>query len=50
MTARWRCPTASTLVTVPTLLRVEHCVEVDRREGWLREQWEELIGIAGARG
>ena len=50
MTARRRCPTASTLVTVPTLLRVEHGVEVDRREGWLREQWEELTGIAGARG
>lgn len=49
-TARRRCPAASTLVTVPTLLRVEHGVEVDRREGWLREQWEELIGIAGARG
>jgi hypothetical protein len=47
MTARRRCPTASTLVTVPTLLRVEHGVEVDCREGWLREQWEELTGIAG---
>jgi hypothetical protein len=35
------------LVTVPTLLRVENGVEVDRREGWLREQWEELTGIAG---
>ena len=31
------CPTASTLVTVPTLLRVAPGVEVDRREGWLRE-------------
>jgi len=25
------------LVTVPTLLRVAPGVEVDRREGWLRE-------------
>lgn len=33
--------------TVPTLLRVEAGAEVERTEGWLREQWEALTGVPG---
>ena len=33
--------------TVPTLLRVEDGAEVERTEGWLRERWEALTGVAG---
>ena len=33
------------LQTVPTLLRVEGGVEVERTEGWLRERWEALTGV-----
>ena len=35
------------LQTVPTLLRVEGGVEVERTEGWLRERWEALTGVDG---
>jgi len=35
------------LDTVPTLLRVEGGVEVDRIVGWLREQWEAFTGVDG---
>ncbi|TMQ26012.1 MAG: thioredoxin [Deltaproteobacteria bacterium] len=31
--------------TVPTLLRVEHGVEVARTEGWSRADWEALAGV-----
>ena len=31
--------------TVPTVLRVRDGVEVERTEGWLRTNWEELTGI-----
>ena len=34
--------------TVPTLLRVEDGAEVERTEGWLRERWEALTGVAGS--
>jgi hypothetical protein len=34
------------LTTVPTLLRVQDGVEVERTEGWLRERWEALTGVA----
>ena len=33
--------------TVPTLLRVEDGEITARTEGWLREQWETVTGIAG---
>ena len=33
------------LQTVPTLLRVEGGVAVERTEGWLRERWEALTGV-----
>jgi hypothetical protein len=33
--------------TVPTLLRVEDGVEVERAVGWHRGDWEKLTGIAG---
>jgi hypothetical protein len=33
--------------TVPTLLRVENGVEVERAVGWHRGDWEKLTGIAG---
>jgi hypothetical protein len=33
--------------TVPTLLRVADGVEVERAQGWLREQWEQLTGVTG---
>src|SRR3954451_7464013 len=33
------------LTTVPTLLRVEGGAEVDRIEGWMREQWEAFTGV-----
>lgn len=33
--------------TVPTLLRVEGGVEVERTAGWLREAWEALTGVPG---
>ena len=33
--------------TVPTLLRVVDGAEVERTEGWLRERWEALTGVAG---
>ena len=32
--------------TVPTLLRVEGGVEVERTVGWLRESWTSLTGVA----
>jgi len=32
--------------TVPTLLRVEDGVVAGRTEGWSRERWESLVGIA----
>ncbi len=35
------------LVTVPTLLRVEHGEIVDRTEGWLRPEWERITGVQG---
>jgi hypothetical protein len=35
------------VLTVPTLLRVEDGAEVERTEGWLRERWEALTGVAG---
>lgn len=31
--------------TVPTLIRVEHGVEVDRTVGWRREDWERVTGV-----
>lgn len=33
--------------TVPTLIRVEDGVEVDRTFGWLRTAWEEFTGFEG---
>jgi hypothetical protein len=33
--------------TVPTLLRVEDGVEVERTVGWLRPSWEALTGVDG---
>jgi hypothetical protein len=33
------------LTTVPTVIKVEGGAEVDRLEGWSREQWERLTGI-----
>src|SRR6266850_2566682 len=33
--------------TVPTLLRVENGVEMERAVGWHRGDWEKLTGIAG---
>ncbi len=33
--------------TVPTLLRVEGGVEVERLQGWWREDWERVSGVAG---
>ncbi|MCW2615017.1 MAG: uncharacterized protein JWN08_2011 [Frankiales bacterium] len=33
--------------TVPTLLRVEDGVEVERTVGWLRETWEAFTGVTG---
>jgi len=39
--ASWRLG----LDTVPTLLRVEGGVEVDRTVGWLRGAWESLTGV-----
>ncbi len=33
--------------TVPTLVRVEDGVEVERTVGWLRSSWEELTGTSG---
>ncbi len=35
------------LDTVPTLLRVEQGVEVERVVGWLRTSWESLTGVTG---
>ena len=35
------------LTTVPTLIRVEGGQERERTEGWLRERWEALTGVAG---
>jgi hypothetical protein len=35
------------LTTVPTLIRVEGGEEHERTEGWLRERWEALTGVAG---
>jgi hypothetical protein len=32
--------------TVPTLIRVEHGVEVARTEGWSRTDWEQLAGLS----
>jgi hypothetical protein len=32
--------------TVPTLIRVEHGVEVERTVGWLRMDWQRITGIA----
>jgi hypothetical protein len=32
--------------TVPTLIRVEGGVEVERTEGWLRTDWQRITGIA----
>jgi hypothetical protein len=34
------------LTTVPTLIRVEHGKELDRLEGWLRNGWEAVTGVA----
>ena len=39
--ASWRLG----IETVPTLLRVEHGVEVARTVGWLRTEWETLTGV-----
>ena len=39
----WR----SGIDTVPTLLRVEGGVEVERLQGWWREDWERVSGVAG---
>ena len=33
--------------TVPTLLRVEGGVEVERLQGWWREAWERVSGVSG---
>lgn len=33
--------------TVPTLIRVEDGVEVERTVGWLRDDWERLSGVSG---
>ena len=33
--------------TVPTLVRMVDGVEMDRVEGWLRPQWEQLTGVTG---
>jgi hypothetical protein len=33
--------------TVPTLLRIDAGVEVERTVGWSREQWEQLTGVTG---
>lgn len=33
--------------TVPTLIRVENGVEVERTVGWLRTDWQRITGIAG---
>ena len=33
--------------TVPTLIRVDGGVEVDRTVGWHREQWERVTGMTG---
>ncbi|MGD9705448.1 MAG: thioredoxin family protein [Acidimicrobiia bacterium] len=33
--------------TVPTLIRVENGVEVDRTVGWRREDWERVTGMPG---
>ncbi len=35
------------IATVPTLLRVAEGRETGRAEGWVREDWERLAGIAG---
>jgi hypothetical protein len=32
--------------TVPTLIRVEHGVEVERTVGWLRADWQRITGLA----
>jgi hypothetical protein len=33
--------------TVPTLIRVDKGIEVERTVGWLRGEWERLTGVAG---
>jgi len=33
--------------TVPTLLRIEQGVEVERLQGWWREDWQRVSGVAG---
>jgi hypothetical protein len=35
------------LDTVPTLLRIEDGVEVERTVGWSRTEWERVTGVAG---
>ena len=35
------------VTTVPTLVRFADGVEVGRTEGWLRDAWEQLSGVAG---
>ncbi len=42
-----RASFALAIETVPTLLRLERGEPVARTEGWLRERWEELTGLAG---
>ncbi len=39
----WR----SGIETVPTLIRVEGGVEVERLQGWWREDWERVSGVEG---
>jgi hypothetical protein len=41
--ASWRLG----IETVPTLLRLQDGVEVERRMGWFREDWEAFTGVAG---
>ncbi len=41
--ASWRLG----IETVPTLLRVEGGVEVERLQGWWREDWERVAGTSG---
>src|SRR3954469_12622907 len=35
------------LTTVPTLLRVKDGAEIERLEGWMREQWQAFTGVDG---
>ncbi|HSS10150.1 MAG TPA: thioredoxin, partial [Acidimicrobiales bacterium] len=34
------------LTTVPTLIKVEHGKELERLEGWMRDRWEAVTGVA----